>query len=352
MTGGVLGGGVIFVVAALLWAAVLVPSWMRRREFRAAERNALRLQRTLRVLAETSEVPEEIRLEATAKEALAHEKILRSARKQLDAERAADLADARAEQVRAEIRAQQMKRKERAAVHASRLRRPVVRRVRATAALGAVLGLLTMLVGVGVAIAGVGAAALIWGALVTATSVGALVLLAPGRVRTKVLPVEIEVCDEAAQLPVQVEPVAVTDVSAQAEAHRRAQQAAAERIERARALARARAARPAPRENQIDSMLLGEPGAVAAAAAAAVGTLQPERRTLTPEHVPAPRPAVARPAAAAYGAAAPRPAVPQAPRYTSQQEAARARLRQMGVVGDTSEGMLNLDDVLRRRRSS
>lgn len=344
MTGGVFGGGVIFVVAALLWGAVLVPAWMRRREFRAAERNALRLQRTLRVLAETSEVPDEIRLEATAKEALAHEKMLKTARKQLDAERTAELADARAEQVRAEIRAQQMKRKERAAVRSSRLRRPLARRVRASAALGGLLGLIGSLVGAGAAFAGVGIAPLIWALLVTATSLGALVLLAPGRGRTEALTVEIEVCDEAAQLPAQVAAAEQTDTAAQAEAHRRTQQVAAARIERARALARARATKPTPRENQADSMLLREADAAvtdvkdtAAAAGGAVAaepTGSQEAAPTTASHV--------------VEHSRPRSAPP---RNTPQQEAARERLRQMGVVGDTSEGMLNLDDVLRRRRS-
>ena len=358
MTGGVFGGGVIFVVAALLWGAVLVPAWMRRREFRAAERNALRLQRTLRVLAETTEMPNEMRIEATAKEALAHEKILRSARKQLDAERAAELADAKAEQVRAEIRAQQMKRKERAAVRSSRLRRPIARRVRATAALGAFIGLIGSLVGIGVAVAGVGVATLVWSLLVTVTSMGALVLLAPGRGRAKVLPVEVEVCDEAAQLPVQVTEVEEVDTVAQAEAHQRAQKLAADRIERARALARARASKPAPRENQADSMLLGEPGAVAVSAAAEKSA-PAAKAPAAQAHADSAQAgaghggaghAGAGHAAAQHSAEHTRPRS-SPPRNTPQQEAARERLRQMGVVGDTSDGGLNLDDVLRRRRS-
>ena len=90
MASGVFGGGLIFVVAALLWVAVLVPSWVRRREFRTAEQNALRLQRTLRVLAETAEVPTEVRVEATAREALAQERLLRTAQRQQDAERKVD----------------------------------------------------------------------------------------------------------------------------------------------------------------------------------------------------------------------------------------------------------------------
>ena len=111
MASGVFGGGLIFVVAALLWVAVLVPSWVRRREFRTAEQNALRLQRTLRVLAETAEVPTEVRVEATAREALAQERLLRTAQRQQDAERKAELSEARTKQIYAEMRAQQMKRK-------------------------------------------------------------------------------------------------------------------------------------------------------------------------------------------------------------------------------------------------
>ncbi|MHA3682830.1 hypothetical protein ACXR2W_01035 [Leucobacter sp. HY1908] len=358
MTGGVFGGGVIFVVAALLWGAVFIPSWTRRREFRAAERNALRLQRTLRVLAETAEMPEEVRIEATAKEALAHEKMLKTARKQLDAERAAELADARAEQVRAEIRAQQMKRKERAAVRSSRLRRPFVRRVRATAALGALLGLLGSLTGAGIAIAGAGANTLVWSLLVTATSFGALMLLAPGRGRAQVLPVEIEVCEEAAQLPAQPEEVMdEVDVEAQAAAHRQAQQAAAERIERARALARARAVKQATSlENQTDSMLLRESAPQASATSA---TSQASHSQTSRAQRVAPAQPVPAQTAPAQTVEAQQPAREvaavrrqhQAPRVSPQQQAARERLRQMGVVGDTSDGMLNLDDVLRRRRS-
>ena len=358
MTGSGLGGGVIFVVATLLWAAVLVPSWMRRREFRAAERNALRLQRTLRVLAETSEVPDEVRLEATAKEALAHEKILRTARKQQEAERAAELADARASQVRAEIRAQQKRREERAAVRSSRLRKPMVRRIRATAALGAAMGVLGALIGAGVAIAGSGTAVLTWASLVGATSIGALVLLAPGRGRAKVSPLELEVCDEAAQIPAQAavvtpDPAAIAaEAEASLAAHREAQRGAAERIELARALARARAkdaAVNAPRQrvNQPESMLLKQaptPAEIAAKAAADAEPFIQQDPRVTQQlrreaRLEAERERVERSVAG--------PAR-QAPSAAESQ--ASARLKSMGVIGDTSEGALDVGGALRRRR--
>ncbi|MEP6480849.1 MAG: hypothetical protein ABJA94_02450 [Rhodoglobus sp.] len=51
-----LGGGVMLAIAAVLWLAYLLPSWFRSREYLATEKNAVRLQQTIRVLAETSEV--------------------------------------------------------------------------------------------------------------------------------------------------------------------------------------------------------------------------------------------------------------------------------------------------------
>lgn len=69
MGGQMLGGGVVILVAVLLWMLYLLPSIMRRARYDAAERNALRLNRALRVLAETSETPDEVRVELSARQA-------------------------------------------------------------------------------------------------------------------------------------------------------------------------------------------------------------------------------------------------------------------------------------------
>ncbi|WP_449283160.1 hypothetical protein [Leucobacter sp.] len=364
MTGGVLGGGVIFVIAALLWAAVLVPAWIRRREFRAAERNAARLQRTLRVLAETAEVPQEVHLEATARQALAHEKLLRTAQKRQEAERQAELAEARAVQVRAEIHAQRMQRKQAAVQRSARLRKPVVRRFRALAALGALVGLIGALVGIGFAVAGSGVAIVVWSGLVFCASLGALVLMAPGRVRLETIPAE-QVAPVEPASDVEQEIVATEDAEQQAAAHAAAQQAAAARIERARALARNRAERPAARENQPDSMLLREAreqaardrGAQGSAAVSAAARPAEPQRSAASEALPQP----AAPGAAGSNTEAPGaeissegagPRRAPAAGMSAQQRAARERLRQMGVIGDTSAGMPDLDAVLRRRRNA
>ncbi|MDQ0576115.1 hypothetical protein [Agromyces albus] len=72
----VIGGGVLVAAAATLWIAYLLPSWLRRRQYLATERNAVRLQQTLRILAETAEMPEPVRLEATAREVATQQRLL------------------------------------------------------------------------------------------------------------------------------------------------------------------------------------------------------------------------------------------------------------------------------------
>ena len=54
------GGGLMLAVAAALWMIYLIPNWLKRREYLATERNAVRLQQTIRVLSETAEAPEEL----------------------------------------------------------------------------------------------------------------------------------------------------------------------------------------------------------------------------------------------------------------------------------------------------
>ncbi|UOE45840.1 hypothetical protein [Agromyces larvae] len=72
----VIGGGVLMAAAAVLWVAYLLPSWLRRRQYLATERNAVRLGQTIRIIAETSETPEPVRLEVSAREVATQQRIL------------------------------------------------------------------------------------------------------------------------------------------------------------------------------------------------------------------------------------------------------------------------------------
>ncbi len=73
-------------IAAVLWFAYFVPTWVARREYLDTERTATRLQQTLRIMAETAEVPEQVRVEVSAREVARHERMLRA--QQRDRERA------------------------------------------------------------------------------------------------------------------------------------------------------------------------------------------------------------------------------------------------------------------------
>ncbi len=155
MNGPVLSGGVIVLVAVLLWMLYLLPSWRGRYQYNAAERNAVRLNQALRVLAETSETPDEVRLELNARTALAQQKLA----KRLQSEKeAAELVRLRAEL--AATRADPVLRQAR-----------VRRRVRITAATVLLAGLAVAGVGVWQFVGG-GPQALIWvgGALAVAAT--------------------------------------------------------------------------------------------------------------------------------------------------------------------------------------
>lgn len=68
MGGQILGGGAIVLVVVVLWLVYLLPTWQARMRYSAAERNAVRLNQALRVLAETSETPDEVRVELSRRE--------------------------------------------------------------------------------------------------------------------------------------------------------------------------------------------------------------------------------------------------------------------------------------------
>jgi hypothetical protein len=119
-----MGGGVVVAVAAALWLAYLVPVWLRRREYLATERNAVRLQQTLRILAETSELPDEVRMEATARTVAEQQRILRKAEQRtLATARAEAAAHARREQALAEERRRAAEEAEQAAAEAIAIER-------------------------------------------------------------------------------------------------------------------------------------------------------------------------------------------------------------------------------------
>ena len=90
------GTAIMVAVAALLWFFYFVPTWMARREYLATERTATRLQQTLRIMAETAEVPEQVRVDMTARDAARHERVLRAQEHRADVLAARTAASVRA----------------------------------------------------------------------------------------------------------------------------------------------------------------------------------------------------------------------------------------------------------------
>lgn len=106
-----LGTSLVLIVAVVLWVAYLVPVWTRKREYLATERNAIRLQQTLRIMAESAEAPEEVRIEADARtiavqqKAVAKEQRLKQAMEHAKAVARARELDEQIKAVEREVRA-------------------------------------------------------------------------------------------------------------------------------------------------------------------------------------------------------------------------------------------------------
>lgn len=184
MSGDWLGGGVVWALAAALWVIYLVPTWLRRRSFMATERNAVRLQQTLRILAETAEVPEHVRAEATAREVATQQRTLRATETRRRAEEKAQAMElAQAEKAAREaLRTVAVRTRRSAQTGRSALR------WRQSAASAVLLGLLGSIVGlVMLAFGGSWLVPVIAG-LVFALGLATLIMLAPGRKRAAAAP--------------------------------------------------------------------------------------------------------------------------------------------------------------------
>src|SRR3954471_1181079 len=90
------GTAIMIAIAAALWFAYFLPTWMRRREYLDTERTATRLQQTLRVMAETAEVPDQVRVEVSARDAARAERLLLAQQRRADAIAARAVANVQA----------------------------------------------------------------------------------------------------------------------------------------------------------------------------------------------------------------------------------------------------------------
>lgn len=157
----------LIALAAVLWLVYLVPIWRRRREYLATERNAIRLQQTMRIMAHAAEVPEAVRAELTARDVAAQQRSLAARQRELAAiERARHAAAQRALRARLTESAPGLM----AEMDAARRGQRRLRRTRAFTSLITLLSL----VGLGVALA---SAAWAWAGLAAFVAVSGGMLL-------------------------------------------------------------------------------------------------------------------------------------------------------------------------------
>ena len=312
MSSEALGGGVMVAVAATLWVTYLMPTWSRRRQYLAIERNAVRLQQTLRILAETAEVPQQVRLEANARTVAAQQKLLAQAEDEARAESKL-VTDAAAAARRATAAAVAAARPAIADSPGVVLRR--LRKWRALSSLVLLAGLSLLVIGAVVALVSGAWTLLGIGGVAVVAALGSLSRLARAARAARVVvaaPVVPVVTGQRFE-PVQLEetPVVVQTWTP----------------------------RPLPRPLHLSR------GSIAQTAMASVDAAA-ELRKAAAESELALR-------AAQIAVAVTPIARPAAARATAQPAAGAPpnRFAAMGVVGETAPGMTDLDAVLRRRRA-
>ncbi|WP_440694977.1 hypothetical protein [Clavibacter nebraskensis] len=316
-------GGIIIALSAVLWLAYLLPTWLHRRQYMATERNAVRLQQTLRILAETAEVPDAVRAETNARSVVEQQRALRRAAEEAEAAaRARDAAAQRALPKVAPVSATSPS-------AATRLRR-----TRLTATVVLALALVGVIAGIAQVAAGGSWPLLVISSLAT---MGSLALL---QRMSQIAAARRLQAPEARPRP----RTGFTDF------HESVEQPAAPVVEREEGeswtpvpvpkplyLSRSQAPGPRPGAGSAPRTPLAPVEEMRRAAAASEETLR--RAHLEPE--------VARLSAEEEAA----PAASVAPVAPAARTAPDSRFSRMGIVDDAEPGMGDLDEVLRRRRA-
>lgn len=307
-----MGGGVLVLVAAALWIVYLLPMWLNRHQYDAHERNAVRLQQTLRILAETAETPEAVRLEANARTVAAQQRILREREQveRLEAEAAAALAAAERRQA-AEAAARAKKIADAAGRSSS------IRKRRALTSLGLLLSLLVTIGGV---IAGAfGAGWIIAGAGLVGASAAFVTLSTLARAARRQAPLPVVAPVAPAQGQGAFEPV---------------------EWEESETVAREWTPRPLPKPLHLSR------GTIAASAMASIDAAAELRKAAALAELER-RAAEALPATVRRLTPAP---VEETPAAQAPVAEAPSRFASMGIIDDSAAPSLDLDAALRRRR--
>jgi hypothetical protein len=327
MSSEVLGGGVMVAVAAALWVTYLMPTWARRRQYLATERNAVRLQQTLRILAETSEIPQEVRVETNARGVSAQQKLLAQAEE--DARIAAKAAGDAATAARRAAVLRATAARPKSLTPAGKAKR--LRAMRALSSLLLLIGLVFTVVGATLVSAGT------WTFLVAGLAAALVAVTTLSRLAT---------VNRAARTPRAAADAASAGTAGRLPAGSRGQRFEPVHFEEAPA------AQPTPWTPQpLPKPLHLSPGSIAQAAMASVDAAAQLRQAATEAELQRRARAMAEAIAPSEVTPITRPVVARAAAAKAAPPAAPSRFANMGIIGDTEPGMTDLDDVLRRRRS-
>lgn len=331
LTGG--GTAILIAASAVLWLVYLVPTWRRRREYLATERNAIRLQQTLRIMAQSTELPAEVRAEMTAREIAAQERTLAARQRE-----EAAIARAREAAAQRAVRDRLVQTAPGLVAEVDAARRGQARLRRSRAATSALT--LASLVGFGVAVA---SGAWAWAALAAFVSLsGASLLVSFARAHRRRDAVTGEVSRPLSPRFIDLAP-ASAGPRTNAEVGRAWTPVP---LPRSRYMTQPdydEGARPGL--GGIDHAAVLTAAAVEAERAlrsAAVAAAEAARPAAVPS-APAAAPAVDASAAGDSAAAPMRPVAVDAP---------VSRFARMGIVDDLTGGVPDLDEVLQRRRAA
>ncbi|TFB55187.1 hypothetical protein [Cryobacterium tagatosivorans] len=316
MSSEALGGGVMVAVAATLWVTYLMPTWSRRRQYLAVERNAVRLQQTLRIMAETSEVPQQVRLEANARTVNAQQKLLAQAEDDARAE-SKQAVEAAAAARRAAASARAASASASAESPALALRR--LRKWRALSSLVLLAGLVSLLSGAVTALLSGSWTVLAVGGVAVVAALGSLSRLARIARTARVVAASPIAAFLTAQRfePVHFDETPVANATWTPQ--------------------------PLPRPLHLSRGSIAQTAMASVDAAAELRKAAAESElALRAARIAAAVTPISRPAAARVAAQ---------PSVASGGPAAVNRFASMGVVGETAPGMTDLDAVLRRRRA-
>jgi len=349
----VIGGGLLVAAAAGLWIAYLLPSWLRRRQYLDTERNAVRLQQTLRILAETAETPEAVRVEATAREVATQQRILHeheeAARLAAEAAEHLAIAERRAAEEVAEaarelaaarapitepiptvphVAASAVPGLRSASSDVARARR-ALRRRRALCSLLLLAGVVTVVGGLIAAVFGASLLIAAGGALAVVVAFTGIVRLA----RVRVAPPVATRVEPPGAAPTPFEPIDLAE--AEGDEHGWTPHPLPKPLHLSRGTIAAMAMA------SIEAAAELKRAAAEAEVARRVEDLEPAVPSIAPA---AAQPSAARPAAA-------QPAAPVAASARREAEPASPYAR-MGIVEEATPGFADLDAVLRRRREA